>query len=99
MSSAAVSSKPAYVKLKYRMAGAKDRTQLQEYRVECGWGTDRLERYWGDIDRPLAIFSIEADGREEDVGMGGWILEMQDDAEAASREHRSVQLSKSKLSH
>lgn len=61
--------------------------------MECGWGLERLAEYWDDPDRPLCVFTMEKDGKKEDVGMGGWILRLEDDLEAASKEHGSVGLS------
>ncbi len=86
--------------LSYRLAVDGDLDQLRDYRLECGWGLERLERFWGSPDRPLCVFSIvDQGGRAKDVGMGGWILELEDDGEAASREYGSVQLCKCTRGH
>jgi hypothetical protein len=77
-------------RLQYRPATDSDLELLKRFRVECGWGLERLEKFWGDLDRPLCVFTLEGQGV---VGMGGWILELEGDPEAASREQRSVQIS------
>ncbi len=90
------------LKLTARLVTDSDLDQLREYRIECGWGTDRLNRFWMHPDHPLCIYTLEqeSDGVREDVGMGGWILEIEGDRKAASRdrEYGSVQLCKSSLS-
>jgi hypothetical protein len=79
-------------KLSYRLAGPDDLPILRRLRVECGWGLEKLEKYWGSDDHPLCLFSLEGDEEMDIIGMGGWILEDPDDSEAASRAGSAVGL-------
>jgi hypothetical protein len=87
-----MSSSPA-TELLYHLAGPNDLPLLLQLREECGWGTQKLLKYWGDKDRPLCIFSLDVNGKTENVGMGGWILEDPEDLEAACRATGTVTLS------
>ncbi|KAK4689139.1 hypothetical protein P7C73_g958, partial [Tremellales sp. Uapishka_1] len=80
------------LELSYRMAHEADLPLLRDYRAECGWGLERLEGQWGNPDRPLCILSVEQDGQKEDIGMGGWVLNDEEDQEAASRATHTVEL-------
>ena len=74
--------------LRFRIAQGDDLNLLRRFRIECGWGEQRLEQYWGNPDRPLCVFTLG----DEDVGMGGWLLELPD-PNAASRSTGAVQIS------
>ncbi|GFZ51988.1 hypothetical protein JCM24511_09759 [Saitozyma sp. JCM 24511] len=62
--------------LSYRLVTEDDFDLLLRYRQECGWGEDRLRENWMKSDYPLCVFVLQLpDGSEQDVGMGGWLLE------------------------
>lgn len=62
--------------LSYRLVTEDDFDLLLRYRQECGWGEDRLRERWMKSDYPLCVFVLQLpDGSEQDVGMGGWLLE------------------------
>ncbi|WWD01749.1 hypothetical protein V866_008695 [Kwoniella sp. B9012] len=80
--------------LSYRLAQENDRQLLLDLRKECGWGAPKIQKYLGDPDRPFCIFLLEREnGQVEEVGMGGWCLDMPEDQDTASRERRIVYLS------
>ena len=89
--------------LRYRRATWKDHALLHRYRVECGWGVERME---SDLktpeDTPLWVFSLEEENEKEeqgqgkqliDIGMGGLVLESIVEPLLASRATGSVKLS------
>jgi hypothetical protein len=80
-------------KLSYRLVTPDDLPLLRRLREECGWGRSRLEKYWGSDDRPLCVFTLENEGEVEDIGMGGWILDNEEDPGATSRASGAVGLS------
>ena len=79
--------------LALRPAKPTDFDQLYRYRVQCGWGEARLKEYWQHPDRPLCVFYLVIDGKQRDIGMGGWILEVPGDRVIACRETQTVELS------
>lgn len=81
------------LKLDYRIAQQDDLPLLRQYRKECGWGLERLEKNWNDPNRPLCVLILDQDGQRKDIGMGGWILEMEDELDAACKKDKIVQLS------
>lgn len=88
--------------LSYRLAkGNVDLDILRQFRRECGWGMAKLEDNWGSPDRQMCVFTapVGEHGEMEDVGMGGWVFEMPDDPEVASRASHTVQLGQSTLQH
>jgi hypothetical protein len=80
--------------ISYRRATLSDYELLKRYRVECGWGLERMEKdlrdEGGKGDTPLWIFSVptlKKDGKgpsagEEDVGMGGLVLDSEGQSES-----------------
>lgn len=83
--------------LGYRLAKTdEDLEILKQLRTECGWGMAKLVDNWGSPDRKLCIFTREVgepgSGEVETVGMGGWVFELPDDPEAASRSTHTVEL-------
>lgn len=83
--------------LTLRPAKPTDYDQLYQYRIQCGWGEERLKTYWQDPDRPLCILQISINGEERDIGMGGWILDVPEDQVIASRKTNTVELSRCRL--
>jgi hypothetical protein len=93
--------------ISYRRATLSDYELLKRYRVECGWGLERMEKdlrdEGGKGDTPLWIFSVptlKKDGKgpsagEEDVGMGGLVLDSEGQRYMADRESRTVKLCES----
>jgi hypothetical protein len=79
--------------LAFRPAKEADFDQLYQYRIQCGWGEARLKDHWQHPDRPLCIFYLVLDGKQTDIGMGGWILDVPDDQVIACRETHTVELS------
>ena len=69
--------------LTFRPAVYTDLAQLVAYRQECGWGEDRVRDHWGHRDFPLGIFEATLDGKVQDVGMGGWVLDHYGDTSRA----------------
>ena len=78
--------------LNHRPVRVNDLDLCCTLREECGWGVNRVRTNWGNADRPLCIFTMTVNGEEEVVGMGGWILELEHDPEAASRSAGTVNL-------
>jgi hypothetical protein len=90
--------------ISYRRATLSDYELLKRYRVECGWGLERMEKdlrdEGGKGDTPLWIFSVptlKKDGKgpsagEEDVGMGGLVLDSEGQRYMADRTSRVVKL-------
>jgi hypothetical protein len=82
--------------LSYRIAQPEDLAFLLELREECGWGVEKLKKGWEDPDRVFCLFTLDT-GKDapEDVGMGCWVLQMDDDPETASRANSTVHIGKS----
>lgn len=72
--------------LVHRKASEIDYELLRSMRVECGWGLEKLEKYWNDPHRVYCVFQTDSGS---DVGMGCWILE-DEDPELASKATDSV---------
>ncbi|KAK4684035.1 hypothetical protein P7C73_g6174, partial [Tremellales sp. Uapishka_1] len=87
------------VTLKYRPVQQKDYALLRQFRVECGWGIPKLDNHWLDPDWPLCVFYTETDDGQDEVGMGGWVLDMPEDQDAASRALRNVHLTSLYIQH
>ncbi|WVW83492.1 hypothetical protein I302_105513 [Kwoniella bestiolae CBS 10118] len=80
--------------LSFRIAQEEDRQLLLDLRRECGWGAPKIQQFLGYPDRPFCIFLLEREsGEVEEVGMGGWCLDMDDDQETASRQRGIVYIS------
>ena len=89
--------------LQHRRARESDRETLLAMRKECGWGSDRIDKYLYDSDMATYLFyrtindEAEAEEKEIPVGMGCLTFDLSDDPDMASRERGNIALSESTL--
>jgi hypothetical protein len=83
----------------YRRATWQDHPILRQFRVECGWGLERMENDLKTADdTPLWVFSI-VDTRAStedgmvDIGMGGLVLESTAQPALANRKTETIKVS------
>ncbi|GHJ85464.1 hypothetical protein NliqN6_1866 [Naganishia liquefaciens] len=85
--------------LHHRRARESDRETLLAMRKECGWGTDRLDKYLYDPTMATYIFyrtANEDEGRKEHeeipIGMGCLTFDLPEDPDMASRARGNIAL-------
>jgi len=78
----------------YRKTRPDDLPFLLQLRKECGWGELKIKLGWESPDVEYIIFTLSDGENVEDIGMGGWVLNKDDDLETACRETGAVHIGK-----